>query len=141
MSPAAVIFWPAVPVLAAGIVLAWAQTWLADRYEVTWKTPGRLRACRRWYGTGAVVRDRAGAPGALFRVLDWCAQGTDVPWLLLEEVAGDGGGALWAPVTAFAPAFARYFRPRLHGCRLRLFADRPLPAAAVPASAAWRDAR
>lgn len=123
--------WIILAFLLAGYVLGWIQCWFDGQYEVTRKG-FRVHVTRRWYGTRAHVclrADEDDAEAERYTVIQWQADGTSVPWLLVEAM-DDDWTAHWAPVTDFAPYTVRRLRPHvLRSERYRwpmLFDYRPL---------------
>ncbi|GAA2630981.1 hypothetical protein SMC26_23650 [Actinomadura fulvescens] len=101
----------ALAVVGAGGLASALATWVSGRYEVSrphsWRV-WRWRITRRWYAPGATVwhTDPASGTGPL-AVLGWITDpACPVPWALIYDGTPlmAGGGALWLPLTALAPA-------------------------------------
>jgi hypothetical protein len=112
--------WTLLVIEFAGQILAIAQGWFTDRYEVT-RRGFRFTACRRWYGTHSQVTIHAEADAddpPRYVVLERDDENTAVPWLKVHRLDpeyltywDEDAEPFWAPVTVFAPFAVRRFRP------------------------------
>lgn len=122
--------WQILAVLGALMVIDGIWSWFRDQYE---PVPGARfpRFARRWYATGAHIRNRdmARFPD-IYEMLEWGDDSTDVPWLVVRPVGDEDAEHRWLPVTLFAAYQVRRFRPHWRHAgtgHTGLFIYRPLP--------------
>jgi hypothetical protein len=106
--------WVIVAFMVAAWLLGIVQDWFDGQYEVTRKGRLGVRVTRRWYGTRAWVARRGHRhedDHHRYQVIRWDSEGTDCPWLLVQDIDDDGAEVTWEPVTRFVPEAVRKLRP------------------------------